>query len=36
MEESGVPVFVTVIAAAVMVIGVIVGMAAVTWLFLMS
>jgi hypothetical protein len=36
MEESGVPVFVTVIAAAVMVIGVIVGMAAVTWVFLMS
>lgn len=36
MEESGVPVFVTVIAAAVMVIGVIVGMAAVTWMFLLS
>ena len=36
MEESGVPVFITVIAAAVMVIGVIVGMAAITWLFLMS
>jgi hypothetical protein len=36
MEESGIPVFITVIAAAVMVIGVIVGMAAVTWLFLMS
>ena len=36
MEESGIPVFVTVIAAAVMVIGVIVGMAAVTWIFLLS
>ena len=36
MEESGVPVFITVIAAAVMVIGVIVGMAAITWLFLVS
>ena len=36
MEESGIPVFITVIAAAVMVIGVIVGMAAVTWMFLLS
>jgi len=36
MEESGIPVFITVIAAAVMVIGVIVGMAAVTWIFLLS
>ena len=36
MEESGVPVFVTVIAAAVMVIGVMVGMAAITWMFLLS
>jgi len=36
MEESGVPVFITVIAVAVMVIGVMVGMAAVTWLFLWS
>jgi len=34
MEESGLPVFITVIAAAVMVIGVIVGMAAITWMFL--
>jgi hypothetical protein len=34
MEESGIPVFITVIAAAVMVIGVIVGMAAITWVFL--
>ena len=36
MEESGIPVFITVIAAAVMVIGVMVGMAAVTWVFLMG
>lgn len=35
MEESGIPAFVAVIAAAVMVIGVVVGMAAVTWIFLM-
>ena len=34
MEESGIPVFITVIAMAVMIVGVIVGMAAVTWLFL--
>ena len=36
MEESGIPVFITVIAAAVMVIGVIVGMAAISWVFLMG
>jgi hypothetical protein len=35
MEESGVPTFVMVIAAAVMVIGVMVGMAAVTWLLML-
>ncbi len=35
MEESGIPAFIAVIAAAVMVIGVIVGMAAVTWILLM-
>ncbi len=34
MEESGIPVFITVIAAAVMVIAVIVGMAAISWVFL--
>ncbi len=34
MEESGIPAFIAVIAAAVMVIGVIVGMAAITWMFL--
>jgi hypothetical protein len=36
MEESGIPAFVAVIAAAVMVIGVVVGMAAITWMFLLS
>ena len=34
MDESGIPAFIAVIASAVMVIGVMVGMAAVTWLFL--
>jgi hypothetical protein len=36
MEESGLPVFITIIAAAVMVIGVMVGMFAVTWLLLLN
>lgn len=36
MEESGIPVFIAVIAAAVMVIGVVVGMFAVTWMFILS
>ena len=36
MEESGIPAFIAVIAAAVMVIGVIVGMAAISWVFLLS
>ena len=36
MEESGIPVFIAVIASAVMVIGVMVAMAAVTWAFLLS
>jgi hypothetical protein len=36
MEESGIPVFITVIVAAVMVIGVMVAMAAITWIFLLS
>ena len=34
MDESGIPTFIAVIAAAVMVIGVIVAMAVVTWMFL--
>ena len=36
MEESGIPTFIAVIAAAVMIIGVMVGLAAVTWAFLLS
>jgi hypothetical protein len=36
MEESGIPAFVAIIAAAVMVIGVVVGMATITWLFILS
>ena len=36
MDESGIPAFIAIIAAAVMVIGVIVGMAAITWVFLLS
>ena len=35
MDESGIPAFIAIIAAAVMVIGVMVAMAAVTWVFLM-
>lgn len=35
MEESGIPAFIAVIAAAVMVIGVMVAMAAITWIFLL-
>ncbi len=35
MEESGVPTFIMVIAAAVIVIGVMVAMAAVTWLIIL-
>lgn len=36
MDNEGLPAFIAVIVAAVMVIGVIVGMSAVTWAFLMS
>jgi hypothetical protein len=36
MEESGIPTFIMVIAAAAMVIGVMVGMFAVTWLILLK
>ena len=36
MEENGIPTFIAVIAAAVMVIGVVVGLAAVTWLFMFA
>ena len=35
MEDSGLPTFIMVIAAAVMVIGVVVAMAAVTWVIML-
>ncbi len=35
MEDSGIPTFIAVIASAVMVIGVMVAMAAITWAFLL-
>lgn len=35
MEETGIPAFIAVIASAVIVIGVVVAMAAITWLFLL-
>jgi hypothetical protein len=36
MEDSGLPTFIMVIAAAAMVIGVMCGMFAVTWLILLK
>jgi hypothetical protein len=36
MEETGIPAFITIIAAAVLVIGVMVGMFAVTWAMLFA
>ena len=36
MEDSGLPTFIAVIAAAILVIGVMVAMAAVTWAFLLT
>jgi len=36
MQENGIPIFIIVIAAAVLVIGVMVAMAAVTWVFLLT
>ncbi len=36
MQEDGIPTFVAVIASAVMVIGVMVAMAAVPWIFLLT
>jgi len=36
MEDSGLPTFIAVIASAVVVIGVMVAMAAVTWVFLLT
>ena len=35
MEDSGLPTFIAVIASAVVIIGVMVAMAAVTWAFLL-
>ena len=35
MEESGIPAFIAVIASAAVIIGVMVGMAAVTWVFML-
>ena len=35
MQEDGIPIFITVIASTIMVIGVMVAMAAVTWAFLL-
>ena len=36
MEDSGIPAFIAVIASAVVIIGVMVAMAAVTWVFLLA
>ena len=36
MEDSGLPTFIAVLAAATLVIGVMVAMAAVTWVFLLT
>jgi hypothetical protein len=35
MQEDGIPIFIIVIASTIMVIGVMVAMAAVTWAFLL-
>jgi len=35
MQEDGLPIFIAVIVSAVMVIGVMVAMAVVTWVFLL-
>jgi len=36
MEDNGLPAFIAVIAAAILVIGVMVAMAAITWVFLLT
>ncbi len=36
MQENGIPTFIIVIVAAVLVIGVMVAMAVVTWVFLLT
>ena len=35
MQEDGIPIFIAVIASAIMVIGIMVAMAAVSWVFLL-
>ena len=35
MEDNGIPTFIAVIASAILVIGVMVAMAVVTWVFLL-
>ncbi len=35
MQENGIPIFIVVIASAILIIGVMVAMAAVTWVFLL-
>ena len=36
MEDSGLPVFIAVIAAAVLIIGVVVATAAINWAFILA
>ena len=36
MEDGGLPAFIAVIVAAILVIGVMVAMAAITWVFLLT
>ena len=36
MEESGIPVFIIIVATAVIFLGVLVSMAAITWVFMLS
>ena len=36
MQEDGIPVFIAVLASAILIIGVMVAMAAVTWVFLLT
>ena len=35
MQENGIPIFIVVIASAILIVGVMVAMAAVTWVFLL-
>ncbi len=36
MQEDGLPIFIVIIASAILIIGVMVAMAAVTWVFLLT